>query len=260
MRDVFSEIFESEPVDPVEAARRSVRTQLRKRFYTKAEVSGAAEGGVQVLLDGKPVRTPARRMLTAPVRLLAEAIAAEWEAQREAVDPAKMPLTRLANAILDGVAQTPKPVAAEIEKYLASDLLCYRADAPDGLVAQQTKHWDPVIDWARDALGARFVLAQGVIFTPQPAEAIAAAARAIPRDPWLLGALNVVTTATGSALLALALGVGRLSPDEVWAAANVDEDWNMQTWGRDELALARRAFRQIELDAAATVIAAMRGS
>ena len=127
MRDIFTEIFENQPIDPTESARRSLRTRLRARFYDKADVGEAPEG-FQVLLDGKPVRTPARKLLAAPVRPLAEALAAEWQAQQEMIDPARMPLTRLANAIIDGVAAAPGPVAAEIEQYLGSDLLFYRAD------------------------------------------------------------------------------------------------------------------------------------
>jgi chaperone required for assembly of F1-ATPase len=255
MRDVFEEIFAQPLADPTEAARRNMRPQLRRRFYDKAEVAEAAHK-FAVLLDEKPVRTPARRSLAAPTRALAEAIAAEWQAQKDVVDPAKMPLTRLSNSIIDGVAQTPKAVADEIAQYLASDLVFYRAEGPQGLVERQTRLWDPIVDWAREALGARFVLAQGVIFVQQPDEAVAAAREAIPQnDPWHLGALASITTLTGSALLALALAAGRLSVDEAWAAAHVDEDWNMEFWGRDEHVLQRRAYRFADMQAAATVLA-----
>jgi len=174
-----------------------------------------------------------------------------------------MPLTRLANSIIDGVQPAPQPVAAEIEKYLHSDLLFYRAGGPAGLVQSQNRHWNPVLDWARDNLGVRFALAEGVMHVAQPAEAVAAAANAIPRgadagEAWRLGALNVITGLTGSALLALALAAGRLSVDEAWAAAHVDEDWNMQFWGRDELALQRRGYRLAEMQAAATVLSLLR--
>jgi chaperone required for assembly of F1-ATPase len=263
MRDIFSEMFSGAPIDPTEAARRSLRPRSRARFYAQAQVGEVSEHGQRkfhILLDHRPVRTPMRRTLAAPARPLAEAIAAEWEAQRELIDPARMPLTRLANAIIDGVATEPSPVAAEIANYLGSDLLFYRAAEPEGLVASQARHWDPVIDWARDALGARFVLAQGVVFVAQPAAAIAAATRAIPynaanpNDIWPLGALSAVTTLTGSALLALALGRGRLTVDEAWAAAHVDEDWQMLKWGHDEHAMARREARFAEMQAAATVL------
>jgi chaperone required for assembly of F1-ATPase len=272
MRDIFADIFDPQPPDPMEAARRAMRPPLRARFYRDVQVgkageagrAGEAGGGFAILLDGKLVRTPARRLLAAPERELAEAIAAEWRAQGDVIDPARMPLTRLANAIIDGVTAAPQPVRAEIEKYLATDLLVYRASGPEGLTARQAQCWDPVLEWAREALGARFQLAGGVMHVAQPAEAIAAAAAAIPgaggqaRELWRLGALNVVTTLTGSALLALALSAGRIDVDTAWAAAHVDEDWNMEFWGRDELALARRAFQFGELQAAALVLSLLR--
>ena len=253
MRDLFEEIFANQPLDPTEAARRGMRPHLRRRFYARAEVA-EGEDGFAVLLDGRPVKTPARRTLAAPTRALAEALAAEWEAQRDVVDPAKMPLTRLANSIIDGVADTPAAVAAEAEKYLASDLVCYRAEGPDGLVARQAGAWDPVIAWAREALGARFVVGEGMVFVVQPEAALAAARAALPRDPWRLGAFHAVTTLTGSALIALAVLNGRLGVEDAWRAAHVDEDWNMDFWGRDELALERRAARYAEMRAACLVL------
>jgi chaperone required for assembly of F1-ATPase len=171
------------------------------------------------------------------------------------VDPAAMPLTRLANSIIDGVADVPAQVQAEVAKFLGSDLICYRAGSPDGLIARQAQHWDPLIAWARDALGARFVLGEGVMFVPQPDEALAAAGSAIPAEPWRLGAVSAITTLTGSALIALAMAQGRLSTEEAWAAAHVDEDWNIHQWGHDEQALERRAAREAEMQAAARVLA-----
>jgi chaperone required for assembly of F1-ATPase len=253
LRDIFTDLFPPEALDPIEAARRAMRPPLPRRFYEEAGVE-EAEGGFRVVLDGRPVRTPARGFLVAPSRRLAEAIAAEWDAQRESIDPSTMPVTRLANSIIDGVVTAPAPVAADIAKYLGSDLLFYRADGPQRLVERQARLWDPVLAWARDALGARFVLAQGVVHAAQPESAITAARAAIPDDPWRLGALHAITTLTGSAILALALLHGHLSADEAWEAAHVDEDWNMEQWGRDEVALARRAARRAEMDAAATVL------
>jgi chaperone required for assembly of F1-ATPase len=252
MRDIFEELFR-EQGDPVEAARRNMRPALRKRFYNAAGVEndGAA---FRLVLDGKPVRTPARRVLAAPSEPLARAIAAEWQAQDNDIDPARMPLTRLANTIIDGVAAFPDPVREEIAKYLASDLLFYRAEGPQGLLARQAQHWDPVLAWAREAFGARFVLSQGVVFVTQPAAALAAMRPAIPAQPWRLGAVHSLTTLTGSALLALALSAGRLAAGHAWAAANVDEDWNMEQWGEDARAHARRAARFAELRAAALVL------
>jgi chaperone required for assembly of F1-ATPase len=250
MRDIFTEIFENQPLDPVEGARRSTRPNLRKRFYKTAH---SGEGGA-ILLDGKPIKTPARHALEAPTRELAEAIAGEWELQHDVVDPARMPLTRLANAIIDAVSEAAQPVADEIEKYLRSDLVFYRAEAPAGLVEKQTRAWDPVLAWARDRFNARFVLAQGVMHVAQPRDSVEALRAAIPTDPWRLGAVSSVTTLTGSGLLAIALAHGVFDPGEVWSAAHVDEDWQMSQWGRDELALQRRAFRGAEFLAAASVL------
>jgi chaperone required for assembly of F1-ATPase len=236
-----------------------MRPQLRRRFYDAVSIA-EGEGGFGLLLDGRPVNTPARRALAVPRRAWGEALAAEWEAQRAVIDPAKMPLTRQANSIIDGVADAPAAVAAEVEKYLATDLVFYRAAGPDGLVVRQSAAWDPVLAWAREALGARFVLTQGAVFVAQPTAALAPACAAIPHDPsrdlWRLGALHVVTTLTGSALIALALAAEALSVDQAWAAAHVDEDWNMDYWGRDALALQRRAFRFAEMQAAALVLQA----
>ena len=247
------------PTGPVEAARRGARPALRHRFYQRVRIApgGGSDGGV--FLDDKPARTPAGRLLVAPTRAVAAAIAAEWEAQREMIDPATMPNTRLANAIIDGVDDRPGPVAAEIEKYLASDLVCYRAQSPAGLVERQVNHWHPIVAGARDALGANFIVTEGVVHIIQPEAALAAARTAIPEDPWRLGALHAATTLTGSALIALALARGRFSVEEAWRAAHVDEDWNMEQWGRDEMALERRAFRFAEFKAAATVLRSFSG-
>jgi chaperone required for assembly of F1-ATPase len=260
MRDIFTQAFENQPLDPTEAARRAVRPQLRKRFYERAHAGEAGPGGVPLLLDGRPVKTPGRRELAAPTRALADALAQEWNAQTDLIDPARMPLTRLANAVIDAVAAQTRAVADEVAKYLGSDLVCYRADAPDALVARQAQAWDPLLAFAREELGARFVAVEGVMFAAQPGEAVAAARAAIPdeadnvMDIWRLAAISSITTLTGSALLALALARGALDVEAAWAAAHVDEDWQMEQWGRDEIALERRAYRYAEMCAAAAVL------
>jgi len=256
MRDVFEEIFSPQRsaarLDPVAAARRNMGA-LRHRFYADAAVKEDA-GGYAVALDGRPVRTPARRALAAPRRALAEAISAEWRAQAHVVDPAAMPLTRLATTIIDGVAAARDEVEGEIAKYLGCDLVCYRAAAPAGLAARQALHWDPVVAWARDALGANFAVGEGVMHVAQPDDAIKAAHARVPRDPWRLGATHAIPTLTGSALIALAAAPGAFGRDAAWAAAQVDEDWNMELWGRDDVALAHRAFRFAEMAAATQVL------
>jgi chaperone required for assembly of F1-ATPase len=254
MREIFTEIFENQPLDPMESARRGGRPSLRKRFYERAHVAETDGGGAQILLDGKPVKTPARNALAAPTRALADAIAAEWDAQKDVIDPASMPLTRLANSAIDAVSNAAVPVADEVAEYLGTDLLCYRADAPAGLIDKQSVAWDPVLAWAREQFGARFALAQGVVHVPQPREAIAAVRAAIPGDPWRLAAVSSITTLTGSALLALALAHDALDARTAWAAAHVDEDWQVSQWGKDDLALERRAFREAEFRAAVTVL------
>ena len=165
-----------------------------------------------------------------------------------------VPLTRLANAVIDAVAEKPERVVAEIEQYLGSDLVFYRAETPEGLIARQAQHWDPVLAWARDQLGARFMLGEGIVHVRQPQEAIAAARAAIPSEPWRLGALSSITSLTGSALIALALAAGAIEAEAAWAAAHVDEDWQMSQWGSDELVLSRRAFRFAEMQAAVAVL------
>ncbi|MGP8123102.1 MAG: ATP12 family chaperone protein [Xanthobacteraceae bacterium] len=256
MRELFEEGTGPSPLDPNESARRSSRAQQRNRFYAAAGIAPATEG-FAVLLDGRGVRTPAKRALVAPVSAIATAIAAEWDAQTTVINPLSMPLTRLANSIVDGVADRLQDVADDIAKYLGSDALFYRADHPKTLVARQAEQWDPVLFWAADRLGAHFILAQGILHVRQPDQAIAAARAALPTDPWRLGALHAVTTVTGSALLALALMEGYLTAEAVWAAAHVDEDWNAEQWGVDEEAASRRATRLSDFKAAALVLAAL---
>jgi chaperone required for assembly of F1-ATPase len=253
MRDIFEDVSRHTPLDPRKSARQGGRPDLRKRFYQAAGVREEA-AVFHVVLDDKAVRTPARKPLAAPSRALAEAIAAEWQSQTDVIDPARMPLTRLANSIIDGVTGQEAAVVGDILKYLGSDLLFYRADGPASLIERQDNVWNPVIVWARDVLGARFILAQGIVHVTQPEDAVAAVAKTMQQDAWRLGAAHSVTTLTGSALLALAQASSVLTPDAVWQAAHVDEDFNMQTWGRDEQAMARRDHRAADFEAASQVL------
>ncbi len=253
MRELFDEVAGQSPLDPQEAARRSSRAPQRKRFYTTAGVEEGPEG-FAVALDGKPIRTPGKRLLAAPRRELAEVMAAEWNSQAEVIDPLSMPLTRLANSTIDGVVGNTDAVADDIAKYFGSDLVFYRASFPEGLVARQAEYWDPVVRWAADQLGAHFILTEGVMHMAQPDRALAAARAALPSDPWSVAAMHVVTTLTGSALLALALHHNVCDEPKIWAAAHVDEDWNAQQWGEDEEVAARRAARLRDFQAAARVL------
>jgi chaperone required for assembly of F1-ATPase len=257
MRELFDEVAGKSPLDPQEAVRRTMRGPRRKRFYSHAGVVETPDG-FAITLDDKPVRTPSGRALVAPTREIADGIAAEWEAQKEIIDPLTMPLTRFANSVVDAVVDRVEAVADDIVKYLGSDLLFYRAGHPQELVAREAALWDPIVFWAADTLGAHFILAEGIVHVRQPDSAIAAARAALPDDPWSVAALHVVTTLTGSALLALVLTHGVRDPDEVWAAAHVDEDWNIEKWGMDEEVAARRAARLVDFRAAVRILNALK--
>ncbi|MGB8399147.1 ATP12 family chaperone protein [Bradyrhizobium sp.] len=253
MRELFDEVAGKSPLDPREAVRRTMRAPQRKRVYAGAGVT-EADGGFLVTLDDKPIRTPSGRQLIAPSREIADAIAGEWNTQGETIDPLTMPLTRFANSVVEGVVDRVEAVSDDVAKYLGSDLLFYRAGHPEALVAREAAHWDPILFWAADTLGAHFILAEGIVHVAQPDSAIAAARAAFPANPWPIAALHVVTTLTGSALLALALCHGVRDPDQVWAAAHVDEDWNIEKWGVDEEVAARRAARLVDFRAAAAIL------
>lgn len=256
MRELFDEVAGQSPLDPQEAVRRATRAPQRKRFYKEASIA-ETDGGFAVTLDGKPIRTPSGRQVVAPTSFIAEQIAAEWSAQGETIDPLSMPLTRFANSVGE-VTECVDAVADDVEKYLGSDLLFYRAGHPEALVAREAACWDPVLAWAANHLGAHFILSEGIVHVTQPEQAIKAARAVFPADPWSVAALHVVTTVTGSALLALALLRGAIDSDEVWAAAHVDDDWNVEKWGADEEVAARRAARFIDFRAAVTILDALK--
>ena len=261
MRDILSDLDlgEDKLSDPVRETQAGLKKALPRRFYKQAAVMPGAEGGFVVALDGKPVRTPSRQELGVAHAGLAEALAAEWEAQKDKIDPATMPLTRLVNTAIDGVAAAQEEVFEEILRYAGSDLLCYRADAPEALVAREAELWDPYLDWAA-SMGARLVLSEGIVHVEQPAEAIRAVAALLRRyaTPLQLTALHTVTSLTGSLILALALAEGQADADEIWAAAHVDEDFNIAHWGEDHEAAARRAKRLIDFEAAVLILSASR--
>jgi chaperone required for assembly of F1-ATPase len=259
MRDLFDEMAGKSPLDPQEAVRRELRVPKRKRFYGDVGVTGA-DGGFAITLDGKPIKSPSGRTVTVPVRAIADAIAEEWRAQQEHIDPLTMPLTRFANSVVESVVDRVQPVRDDVAKYFRSDLLCYRAGHPQALVEKEAAHWDPVLFWAADTLGAHFILGEGIMHVRQPDSAVEAVRAALPGDPWSLAAVHVVTTLTGSALLALALIHGARDPDQVWEAAHVDEDWNRDQWGVDEEVAARRAAREVDFRAAVRILRAMKPS
>lgn len=221
-----------------------------KRFYGHAIVS-PEEGGVSILLDGRPVRTPGRELLRVPTEELAEAIAAEWNIQGEKIDPRSMPLTGLANAAIDRVAPDPADFARTLAEYGESDLLCYRADGPRSLVERQESSWDPLLAWARTRFAIDIETTAGVMHRRQPATTVERLARAVAaRSPFQLAGLSPLVTISGSLIVALALAEGAIGLDTAWDAALLDEAWQAEQWGADPLAAASLENRRREFEAA----------
>jgi chaperone required for assembly of F1-ATPase len=221
-----------------------------KRFYKQA-AARPAEGGHEIVLDGRPVMTPARRPLLVPSQALGEAVAAEWNAQGEKVDPRSMPFTGLANAAIDRVAPDPAAFARGLALYGESDLLCYRAEGPDALVAREAALWDPPLAWARRRFDVDFELVRGIIHRPQPPLTVDRLARAVAaRTPFELAALSPLVTISGSLVIALALAEEAIDVDSGWDAATLDEAWQAEHWGEDREAAAALAARRREFDSA----------
>jgi chaperone required for assembly of F1-ATPase len=221
-----------------------------KRFYTEAAATGTA-APFGVALDGRPVRTPARAALALPTAALAHAIANEWAAQADAINPRTMPLTGLANAAIDRVAPDPGSFAARLAGYAESELLAYRADGPESLVARQAERWDPWLAWAAAAHDARFRLVTGILHVTQPADTLAAITAAFAGlDPFRLVALDPIVTITGSAVLGLAVLAGKLDADAAYDLGHLDQIWQAEQWGDDPLAAAAEATRRADLAAA----------
>jgi len=226
-----------------------------KRFYRDATVT-EGEHGFGIALDGKPVRTPAKHALAVPSRALAEAIAAEWQAQGERVDPRTLPLTRLASIALDLVAPRRAQVVAEVAKYAGTDLVCYRAEEPAELRARQQATWQPLIDWAAERFDAPLGVTSGVLPVAQPPATLAAFAAAVGAyDTHRLAALHLATAALGSLVLALALAEGRLDPESAFAAAHLDESFQIERWGEDPEQTKRRAGLKEDIALAARFVA-----
>jgi chaperone required for assembly of F1-ATPase len=258
MREFLDELSKGgEAIDPVEAARSSLRRKLPARFFRDATIGGTT-GAFEVRLDGKPLRTPARRLLALPTRAAAELIAAEWSACGERIDPAAMPATRIANSAIDGVADDREGVVADLVRHAGTDLLCYRAGTPAGLVALQARHFDPVLEWMASRFGARLRVGDGVVPIGQPPEALEAVRRAVESagGAMALACLHAMATLCSSTALALAVANRFLDADTAWAAAHVDEDWNISRWGADKEAAERRHLRWLEMQAAAALFAA----
>ncbi|HET7083369.1 MAG TPA: ATP12 family protein [Rhizomicrobium sp.] len=229
-----------------------------KRFYKTVSVA-PRDGGFALLLDGKPVRTPAGKALILPTEKLALAIAAEWREQGDEVAAITMPLLRLANTVIDGVAANPAGTVAAILRFGENDLLCYRAHQPQELAARQGAGWDPLLDWAGRKHGARMRVAAGLTHVDQPAGALEALRQALEGfDAFSLGGLHVIASITGSTVLALAVADGFVSSIDAFKLSRIDETYQAEKWGEDAEAAKRAAALAFELDKAAELIASVR--
>lgn len=230
-----------------------------RRFYERASLR-PGKGGFELALDDRPARTPGRNPLCSSNRAVMERVADEWARQGEVIDPSAMPLTRLLNTAIDGVSRTMAETRADTAAYADFDLLYYRAEEPEVLADRQRAAFDPVLDWATRTFGAPFRLATGIMPVAQAPEAGVAIRAAIGafEDPVALAALSVMTSLAGSVLLALAVAHERLTAEEAWRLAHLDEEFQAERWGVDEDASARRKARWREMEAAAIVLAAYR--
>ena len=227
-------------------SRDRIHRPLPKRFYKSVAVTDQ----LGIALDGRNVKTPHKAVLVLPTRALAEAVAAEWDAQADVINPHAMPLTKLANTAIDRAILEKSKIAAEILEFAGSDMVCYRAESPAGLVLRQRTHWDPIIAWARADLKVDFTTVNTITHKHQSPTALQALeAHITSLDPFSFVAVHNLTTLTGSALLAAMVAVGKIPADAAWLAANVDEDWQIATWGEDDEAVARRAGRFNEFSA-----------
>ncbi|MGD9783982.1 MAG: ATP12 family chaperone protein [Hyphomicrobiaceae bacterium] len=227
---------------------------LPRRFYREAGFQRAPDGFV-LALDGRPARTPGKSPLALPNEQLAAAVAAEWTAQGDVIDPQTMPLTRMCNTAIDGVAPNIAEVAQDIVAFAGSDLVCYRAEQPEGLVDRQAEAWNAILVWAEQRLDARFVVGRGIMPIVQPGEALSSVARHLAdADAFRLTGLHVMTTLTGSALIALATADGAIDAATAWKTAHVDEDWQISQWGEDAEAMERREGRWQDMQAASRLV------
>lgn len=215
-----------------------------KRFWTAADVV-TADGGFAVELDGRSVKTPAKNALILPTRAMAQAVAAEWQAQDGTINPATMPVTKTANAALDKVMAQHAEVADMLAAYGDSDLLCYRAETPAELVDRQAAIWDPMLDWAEQVLGARLATRQGIMHKPQSSDAIATlTAQVHALDPFELAAFHDLVSLSGSLILGFAATKDARTPDALWDISRLDEEYQAERWGRDEEADALAATKK----------------
>lgn len=221
-----------------------------KRFWKQAAAT-PVDGGFTVALDGRPMRTPAKRALVIARSALAEAIATEWNELPADFDPQVLILTRFANTAIDRVQDLRDQVLDELSGWGGSDLVSYRADAPVELVDRQARHWDPVIEWARERFDIQLKVTTGLMPVRQEAEVIERLRAALAWRPDAdLAALHTIVSMLGSLLLGLAVAEGRLSVEDAWTASRIDEDFQIEKWGSDSEAEGRAAKMRAELGAA----------
>lgn len=248
------------PLDPNVAARKGFREpeERIKRFWKAVSIE-AGEGGWAVLLDGRSPKTPAGAVLVLPTESLAGLVADEWAAQGEHLDPATMPATRLASTAIDRIGQAREGVAEEVTRYLGSDALCYFADAPQGLIAEQQRCWRPWLDWAARDLSLPLRQAEGIGHVAQPDTVLRHGRELVlALDDFSLTGLATATGLFGSAVLALAVQRGALSGTEAFDLSRLDEDWQERQWGVDEEAARRTAARRAEAELLDRWFAALR--
>ncbi|WP_027835136.1 ATP12 family chaperone protein [Maritalea myrionectae] len=249
MREILKEA-EAHINDGYGRAQEHAKQPLPKRFYKEVSTD-ELDGQHRVLLDGKPIKTPGKKTVGFPDPKLAQLVADEWAAVEEKIDPAKMPLTRICNTIVESGDEYLAPVRAELLKYAANDLLFYRAEGPDSLVELQRQHWDAPLQVFEREHGATFKLVAGVMHVAQPQESHEKIGALINRyGLYSAFAAMSITSITGSALLAIGLREGHFDAEQVWTAAYVDEDYQASQWGEDDQAMAARAYKRKDFDAA----------
>jgi len=251
------ELFEKTSSEEYNAIERKNPRELEqtKRFYQTVSIK-KGDDGFHLVLDDLPVKTPARREVIVPNEELIHLIANEFNAQTDFIDPSTMPITRIINTVIDGVAQDPQPVFEDILRFANNDMLFYRATTPEALVKRQAELWDPILEWVETHLGVSFMVGEGITPIEQPQAAMIAFSVQLRQfsSPFALAAFHTITALTGSALIALAIAKEKLDLDHAWKIAHLDEDWNAEIWGVDSDAQARRNFRQLEFIAAATIL------
>lgn len=224
-----------------------------KRFWKKAG-HAPVENGFSVTLDERPVRSPAKALLILPTEAYAKAVAAEWDAQGELIDPRSMPFTRTANSALDNVAKNHAEIATLIAEYGGTDLLCYRAESPAGLAQRQAAAWDPMLAWAETTLQARLTPGTGLMHIAQPEDALEQLSRRVHQlDPFRLAAFHDLVTLSGSLILGFTVIEGRQDPHAAWEMSRIDEIWQAEQWGEDEEASAFAAQKRTDFLHAAQV-------